>query len=182
MASLLVWWVSYIYCHAGDMANRKAMWHEHRMELLGIYYMHCHQMQRCGALIGMIQAHCNISLVIKWQIMWFPLHPLATLWCQQWHSELISGKCVVYLSLRCGVFNKTSSHIWDSWYFSVFLSDGWIIDPCVHGLLDGPSEVVWFPTHNGKIIHIGMLTCDVDMVINGGRFPEMFLWVVPQWS
>ena len=29
----------------------------------------------------------------------------------------------------------------------------WIINPSVHGLLDGPSDVVCLPVHYGEIVH-----------------------------
>ena len=48
---------------------------------------------------------------------------------------------------------------------------GWIIDPNV---LNGTCHVVWLPTHNGDVFfHPGMLTCDVGMVTDGGRSPEI---------
>ena len=45
----------------------------------------------------------------------------------------------------------------------------WIIDPDVHGLLDGPWDIVGLPTHYGEVVHNDMMSCGIDMVIDGGR-------------
>ena len=56
----------------------------------------------------------------------------------------------------------------------------WIIDPDVHGLLDGPCNVVWLPAHNGEAVYLVMIACDAGMVIDGRRSPEMFLKPFPK--
>ena len=43
----------------------------------------------------------------------------------------------------------------------------WIIDPDVHGLLDGPCDVVHLPTQNGNILHTDMMTRGVTVVTDG---------------
>ena len=30
---------------------------------------------------------------------------------------------------------------------------GWIIDPNVYGLLDGPGNTMWLPTYYGETVH-----------------------------
>ena len=45
----------------------------------------------------------------------------------------------VYMKWRSGVLNKTSSHIWVSWYLPVFLLKDRSSTLIIHGLLDGPS-------------------------------------------
>ena len=50
----------------------------------------------------------------------------------------------------------------------------WAIHPDLHGHLDGPCDVVQLPAHIGEFFHPDMMTCDVGMVIDGGRSPEMF--------
>ena len=55
----------------------------------------------------------------------------------------------------------------------------WIIDPYTHGFFDGPSEVVWLPSHNREISKPRVMTWGVDMVVNGGRCLEIFLQPLP---
>ena len=95
------------------------------------------------------------------------LHPLPNLWCEQ----KCSWYYVVYLNLRSGVFDKTSSPIWDNWYFPVFvLRYGSLILQYMASLMvltrlsDSLSTM--------KKLSSGMVTCDVGVVINGGRCPE----------
>ena len=57
--------------------------------------------------------------------------------------------------------------------FTNVLIEEWIIDPDAHGLLDG-SYVLPLPTHYGEVINTDMITCSVDMIIDGGRDPKMF--------
>ena len=52
--------------------------------------------------------------------------------------------------------------------------EGWIIDPDVHGLLNGPCDVVCLPTYYGEVFHTRMMTCGVGMVIDGRMGPEIF--------
>ena len=61
-------------------------------------------------------------------------------------------------------------------------TQGWIIDPDVYGLLDGPCNVVFLPTHNGEVVHLGVMTGSVGMVIDGGRGCDMFLEPFPKGS
>ena len=44
---------------------------------------------------------------------------------------------------------------------SNILFERWIIDPDIHGLFDGPCNVVRYPTQNGEIVHLCMMTCVV---------------------
>ena len=53
--------------------------------------------------------------------------------------------------------------------------EGWIIDPTVHGLLDGSCSVMCLPTHNGEFFHPAVMICDVGMVIDGQKGPHIFL-------
>ena len=50
----------------------------------------------------------------------------------------------------------------------------WIIDPHVHGLLDGTCSVVHLPTHYGKVVHTDVMTRDVAMVIHERQGPKVF--------
>ena len=52
--------------------------------------------------------------------------------------------------------------------------EGWIFDSDIYGLLDGPCDVVHLPTHYGKVIYTGVMTCVVSMIVDGGRDPKMF--------
>ena len=51
---------------------------------------------------------------------------------------------------------------------------GWIIDPDVYDLLDGPCHVELLPTHYGKVVHPDVMTCGVGMVMDEGMDPKMF--------
>ena len=53
--------------------------------------------------------------------------------------------------------------------------EGWIIDPNIHDILDGTCYVVSLPTHNGEVVHPGMMPYGISMVIDGGRSPKVFL-------
>ena len=55
---------------------------------------------------------------------------------------------------------------------------GCIIDPDVHGLLDGPSCVVHLLAHYGEIVQTDAMLKGVTIVIDGGR--EMFLHPFPK--
>ena len=56
----------------------------------------------------------------------------------------------------------------------------WIIVPDIHGFFDGSCKVVYIPIHNGQVVHPGVMTCNVDMVIDGGSNPKMFLEPFPK--
>ena len=58
--------------------------------------------------------------------------------------------------------------------------EGWIIDPVIHGLLDGLCNVMHLPTHYGKGIHPGMMTCGVGMVQMGERVLKCSLHLSPK--
>ena len=64
--------------------------------------------------------------------------------------------------------------------FSNVPVEGWIIDPDIHGLHDGASDVMRLLTHKGESVHPFMMICVFDMTINGVRTPEMFLKPFPQ--
>ena len=53
--------------------------------------------------------------------------------------------------------------------------EGWIIAPDMHSLLDGPCNGVKIPTHNGEVVHPGMMTCHVSIVIDGKGDPRSSL-------
>ena len=50
--------------------------------------------------------------------------------------------------------------------------EGWIIDPDVHGCLDGPCNVVYLPTHYEEVVPPDVITCDIG--IDGGGCSEVF--------
>ena len=52
--------------------------------------------------------------------------------------------------------------------------EGWIIDPDVRGLLDGPCGVGYLSTHYAEVFHADMMTHNVGMVIEGGRSSKVF--------
>ena len=54
--------------------------------------------------------------------------------------------------------------------------EGWNIYSYVHDLLDVLT------TYSGEVVHPVMMTCGVDMAIDGGRSPEMFLELFPKGS
>ena len=58
--------------------------------------------------------------------------------------------------------------------------EGWVIDPDVHGLFCGLCNAVQLSDHNGQVVHLCMMTCDMGMVIDRGRSPEMFLVPFPR--
>ena len=58
--------------------------------------------------------------------------------------------------------------------------EGRIIDLDIHGLLDGPCNVVRLPTHNEEVFHPGRMTCGVSMVTNGGGGLRYFLSLFPK--
>ena len=64
-------------------------------------------------------------------------------------------------------------------YFLMFLlsCDHW---PHRHSLLDGPSEVLWLSNNNGEIVHPGVMTCGVGMVIYGEGDMECSLSLSPK--
>ena len=53
--------------------------------------------------------------------------------------------------------------------------EGWIINPDVHGLLDGPCDVVHLPIQYEEVAQLDVMISGVGMVIDGERGPEMFL-------
>ena len=58
--------------------------------------------------------------------------------------------------------------------------EGWIIDPDVHGLLDGPSDLVYLLYPLWRTCPFSVMICGVGMTIDGGRGPEMFLEPFPK--
>ena len=58
--------------------------------------------------------------------------------------------------------------------FASFPVKGRIIDPNVHGLLDGPCDDVHLPVHYGETVHFDWMPRGITRVIEGGRGPEMF--------
>ena len=72
--------------------------------------------------------------------------------------------------------NKTSSHMLGNWYLCNISVQEWIIDPCMHSLLDGPGRGIWILTQNGENVQFKMMSWGVSMVIKGEKFPEMFLY------
>ena len=59
-------------------------------------------------------------------------------------------------------------------------TEGWIIDPYEHGLLDGPGNAVHFPTHYGKTVHINGMSSGMTMFIYGRGGHKLFLKSVPE--
>ena len=57
----------------------------------------------------------------------------------------------------------------------MFLLKAGLFDPEVHGFLGGSCDVVFLPINNGEVVQPDVMTCDVGMVIDRGRGPEMFL-------
>ena len=57
--------------------------------------------------------------------------------------------------------------------FAIISIEGWTIDTDIYGLSNGPCDVLCLPTHYGKIVYIGMITCGLVMVIEGGMGPKM---------
>ena len=47
-------------------------------------------------------------------------------------------------------------------------------------LLDGSCDVVCLPTHNGEVVHPGVMISGVEMVIDKERGSEMFLEPFPK--
>ena len=58
--------------------------------------------------------------------------------------------------------------------------EGWIIDPDVHGLLNGPCDVVHLPTLNGEVVHTAVMTCGVGMVKVGEGAQRCFPSLSPK--
>ena len=63
------------------------------------------------------------------------------------------------------MLNKTPQHVGQMKLPSVPVK-GWIIGIDIHGLLDGPSNVVRLHTHNGEAFHPGMVTFGTGFVLN----------------
>ena len=59
--------------------------------------------------------------------------------------------------LRTGVLSRTSSHVWGQLELANVPIEGWIIDPDVHGLFDGPCDVVHLSTHYGEVVHTDVM-------------------------
>ena len=57
---------------------------------------------------------------------------------------------------------------------------GWIIEHNVHGLLDGPGDIMHLSTYYGEIVHPDTVSRGVTMVIDGGRGPKMLLEPFPK--
>ena len=90
------------------------------------------------------------------------------------HHEGVLAMCSEQLKLgqelsdlEVRVLNQTLSYVIDSWNFPMFL-------------LDGLCNVAQLPTHSGEVVNPGMMTCDVGMVIEGGRSPDLFLKPFPK--
>ena len=74
-----------------------------------------------------------------------------------------NGGCLRWI---IGVLNRTLSHMWGQLELANVPIEGWIIDPDVLGLLDGPCDDVHLNTHYGEVVHTNPVTCDVAMVID----------------
>ena len=95
----------------------------------------------------------------------------APLWCGP--SKANPGD--VYLCWRSGLFNKTSSHMWDNCYFPMFpLSDGSLTLTYMASLVVLAKLCASLMTME-KLFPVVMVTCGVGMVINGERCPKMFI-------
>ena len=51
--------------------------------------------------------------------------------------------------------------------FSYIPVEGWVIDPGVHGLLDGPSDAMCLPVQDGKTVQFDWVTCGLAVLVNG---------------
>ena len=64
----------------------------------------------------------------------------------------------------------------------MLLLEGWIIDPDVNSLLDGPCDVECLPIHYGEVVHTDVITHDIGMFIDRGGVPEVFPVPFPKRS
>ena len=85
---------------------------------------------------------------------WCCRHSLVVL--VQWTRFTLEGGFI--FSWQSAVLIKTSFYMWGSWYLPNIPVEGWIINPQEHSLLDGPSNGMCLPTHNGGIIQFGMMS------------------------
>ena len=58
--------------------------------------------------------------------------------------------------------------------------EGWVIDLNEHGLLDGPTNIVHFPAHNRKAVHIDGMPCRLAVIVNGGGGSKVYPKPVPK--
>ena len=63
--------------------------------------------------------------------------------------------------------------------FATIPVKGWIIDPDVHDLLDGISNVVWLPAHYRETVHSDAMPRGVTTVRDGERGHKLFLYSSP---
>ena len=64
-----------------------------------------------------------------------------------------------------------------SWYFPV---EEWIIDPDVHGLLDGRSDVMCLSAYNGEAVHTDRMCHCLAVLIGGRGGSEVFIESIPK--
>ena len=58
--------------------------------------------------------------------------------------------------------------------FSYICLEGWVIDPDVHSLLDGPSDTPFPPAYYGEAVHTGRMSCGPAVLIDGGGGSKVF--------
>ena len=88
-----------------------------------------------------------------------PLHYLVGWCCEPCAVGLDDLGGRVYLRKRSGLLQMTSSHKWGSCYFPLFLL-------IVHGLLYGPGEGMWLPTHYRETDQFSMMFWGIGIVRN----------------
>ena len=114
-------------------------------------------------------------------------------WCQVvWHQSVDAGQhtypilwcidtnCEPLLPLptkggcgSCAMSNWRCGRVYvGQLYLPNVPFEGWIIDSYIHGILDGSCDIVWLHTHNGEVVHPGMMTCVLGIVIDRGRDPR----------
>ena len=83
--------------------------------------------------------------------------------------------------MNFSVLNRTSSQICGNWYLPMFLfRDGSF--PQEYNSFCCSSEILWFSTHSGKIVHTSMMACGFWMFINRGRGLKVFFKLYPKSS
>ena len=65
--------------------------------------------------------------------------------------------------------------------FAQVATEGWVINPYEHGLLEGPGNDMDLSAHNGETVHIDAMPWDATMFIDGGGALWLSLSLTPKF-
>ena len=127
------------------------------------WHLNCDALPCTYTILWGVDTSCRPSVSLAHhEHMWVMCSKYLELWKGLFKFEVRCAK--KYLMLYMGHLKLPSVPV-----------DGQITDPDIHDLLDYPCDVVRIPIHSGEIVHCDIMTCDIGMVINGWRSPDVSL-------